>query len=85
MQAVQALQSGLKQDNTDAAAWEALGCAYQSLGRLTAAIKVVSLGSLQLDLLSKCLAYKTPKQYFACRKGLKMLLTLSNAKSLMLS
>lgn len=40
MQAVQALQNGLKREVRDADAWEALGCAYQSLGRLTAAIKV---------------------------------------------
>ena len=40
MQAVQALQMGLKREVKDADAWEALGCAYQSLGRLTAAIKV---------------------------------------------
>ena len=41
LQAVQALQNGLKQDVKDADAWEALGWAYQCLGRLTAAIKVV--------------------------------------------
>ena len=40
VQAVQALQNGLKVDGSDSRAWEALGCAYQSLGRLTAAIKV---------------------------------------------
>jgi hypothetical protein len=40
MQAILALQTGLRGEMGGADAWEALGCAYQSLGRLSAAIKV---------------------------------------------
>jgi len=39
VQAILALQTGLRGDMADADAWEALGCAYQSLGRLSAAVK----------------------------------------------
>lgn len=51
LQAVQALQSGLKRDVKDADAWEALGCAYQSLGRLTAAIKASAADSSTLSFI----------------------------------
>lgn len=39
LQAILALQTGLRGEMGDADAWQALGCAYQSLGRLSAAVK----------------------------------------------
>ena len=38
--AVQCFQTGLRGDVKNAAAWEGLGSAYQSLARLTASLKV---------------------------------------------
>lgn len=66
-EAIAALQAGLRAAPGDASAWEALGAAYQPLGRLTAALKAYSR-AIELD----------PSRIYSLIQSGNLYLTLGN-------